>query len=263
MAIPVTLPDGFESVAAGGAGEAWTFGVPAAVPWLKDLLASRQTLHAWAARHPDRRDLAGRGAVFSVPAPATGSDGSPRWVVRHYFRGGALARHLGDRYLALGDPRPIKEARAAAEARRRLIPTPSVVAGAVYPEGLFYRADLVTEEIPDAADLAAVLFERDPPPITPEAALMAAGTLVRCLERSGVFHPDLNAKNIVLQPLPEGARAHLVDLDRCCPRVVGVPAPAHPMRRRLERSLRKFEVKVGRHLPASAWAALHRGFGSS
>lgn len=260
MAIPLTAPAGFESVTG---GDAWTFGVPAAVPWLEELMASGETLHEWAARHPARSELAGRGRVFSVPAPAAGPDGAARWVVRHYFRGGALARHLGDRYLAVGSPRPVQEARAAAEARRRKIPTPSVVAGAVYPGGLFYRADLVSEEIPDAADLAVVLFERDPPPVAPEAALVAAGTLVRSLEHAGVFHPDLNAKNIVLQPWRDGARAHLVDLDRCCPRVVGVAGPTHPMRRRLERSLRKFERRVGRALPSAAWAALRRGFEGS
>jgi len=157
---------------------------------------------------------------------------------------------------------PASEANAAAEARFRGIPTPSVVAGAVYPAGLFYRADLVTEEIPRAADLASVLFGSDDPPVDPETALTAAGTLVRRLEKAGVFHPDLNAKNIVLQPVEEGARAHLVDLDRCCPRVRGVPAPAHPMRRRLERSLRKFEGRAGRSLPAGAWSALQRGFES-
>lgn len=259
MAIPVTAPGGFEPVTGRGG---WAFALPAALPWLQDVMSSAHTLHGWAAAHPDRRELAGRGRVWSVPAEAPGPDDASRWVVRHYYRGGAVARYLDDRYLAVGDPRPVREASAAAEARDRGIPTPSVVAGAVYPAGLFYRADLVTEEIPRAADLASVLFESEEPLLDAETALAAAGVLVRRLEKAGVFHPDLNAKNIVLQSVEEGARAHLVDLDRCCPRVRGVPAPAYPMRRRLERSLRKFEARAGRPLPAGAWTALHRGFGS-
>lgn len=257
MPVSVALPREYEE----HHGERiWAFALAHALPWLEDVLASGQTLHGWASGHEDRQEMVGRGRVYSIPAPCRGPDGSDRWVIRHYYRGGALARYLGDRYLAVGDPRPAQEARAVSEARERGISTPSVVAGAVYRDGVFYRADMVTEEISGAVDLAGALFEADPPPIPPEEALVAAGVLVRSLERAGVFHPDLNAKNIVLKPGADGPRAHLVDLDRCCPRVRGVPAPAYPMRRRLERSLRKLERRAGRFLPSGAWSALHRGF---
>jgi 3-deoxy-D-manno-octulosonic acid kinase len=164
---------------------------------------------------------------------------------------------LGDRYLALGRFRPHCETMASLEAREREIPTPAVVAGIVYPAGMFYRADLVTEEIPGAVDLSQVLFGAAPAGIDPEAALAATGGIVRSLERKGLYHPDLNAKNIVLTSTGEGVEAYLVDLDRCCARPRGVPAPAFPMRRRLERSLRKFQASTGRILPPSAWTALH------
>jgi len=147
------------------------------------------------------------------------------------------------------------------EVGRRGIPTPTVVAGAVYREGLFYRADLVTEEIPGAVDLAATLFACAAPGVDAEAALTAAGALVRRLEAAGVFHPDLNAKNIVLQPDPAGFRAHLVDLDRCTPRPEGARPAGHAMRRRLERSLRRCAGHAGRPLPERAWSALRSGFG--
>ncbi|MDP2958931.1 MAG: lipopolysaccharide kinase InaA family protein [Longimicrobiales bacterium] len=257
MPISVSLPDGYRPVTRGGT---WAFGAERVLPWLEEVLAAGQTLHAWAASHPERRELSGRGRVFSVPAPL-GARPATRWVFRHYHRGGAVARWLGDRYLALGRHRPLQEARASVEVGRRGIPTPTVVAGAVYREGLFYRADLVTEEIPGAADLAAVLFAGVAPGLDAEAALMAAGALVRRLEAAGVFHPDLNAKNIVLQPDPTGVRAHLVDLDRCTLRPEGARTPVHAMRRRLERSLRKCSGHAGRPLPESAWSALRSGFG--
>jgi 3-deoxy-D-manno-octulosonic acid kinase len=167
-----------------------------------------------------------------------------------------MASLLGDRYLALGRYRPVRETVASLEARARGIRTPAVVAGAVYPDGIFYRADLVTEEIPGARDLSDALFGASAVAPTPDAALHAAGTMVRSLETAGLYHPDLNAKNIVLTTDHECTTAHLVDLDRCCARPPGVPAPAFPMRRRLERSLRKFEVRTGRRLPQSAWEAL-------
>ena len=164
---------------------------------------------------------------------------------------------LGDRYLALGRFRPLCETLASLEARERGIPTPAVVAGVVYPAGIFYRADLVTEEIPGAVDLSQVLFGATPSGIDAEAALIATGGIVRNLERNGLYHPDLNAKNIVLTSTNEGVDAYLVDLDRCCARPRGVPAPAFPMRRRLERSLLKFQATTGRTLSPSAWIALH------
>ncbi len=129
------------------------------------------------------------------------------------------------------------------------------------PAGAFYRADFVSEEIPDASDLADVLFGSPPREVEREAALTATGRLVRKLEQAGLLHPDLNAKNIVLDAGEDGPQAHLVDLDRCRARAAGVPAPAFPMRRRLERSLRKFQMRTGRGLAPSEWAALRRGFG--
>jgi len=230
------------------------------VDWLEETLAAGGTLYGWAAAHPQLREMAGRGRVFSVPAPARGPDDRERWVVRHYLRGGAVARFLTDRYLAVGRPRPMVEACASREARSRGVATPAAVAGAVYFAGAFDRADLVTEEVPDAADLARVVFGPHPAPVEEEAALRASGRLVRKLERAGLLHPDLNAKNILLRGDRASPRAHLVDLDRCCARTLGIPAPAFPMRRRLERSLRKFEVRTGRRLSAEAWAALRNGY---
>lgn len=234
------------------------FCLPEALPWLEGVLEAGQALHAWAHRHPDGRDLGGRGNARSVPA-AFGGGG--RWVIRHYLRGGAVARWLTDRYLALGEPRPFREARRSAEARRRGVPTPRVVAGATYRAGAFYRADLVTDEIPHGVDLARLLVSPAPPD-RGEAVLAAAGTLVRTLERNGLLHPDVHAGNVVIQDLEGSVRAHLVDLDRCRLRPAGVPAPGHSMRRRLERSLRKLERRSGAALPPSAWAALRGGFAS-
>lgn len=253
----MSLPEGYASVQL---PHARAFVLDAAAPSIADALERAGTLHAWAEQQTERRALAGRGRVWSVPAPVAGPDGRSRWVVRHYRRGGAVARLLGDRYLALGRPRPVVEARAAAEARARGVATPAVVAGAIYPAGPFHRADLVTEEIPDALDLADILFGDPSARVARRDALVATGRLVRRLEREGLFHPDLNAKNVVLRPGPEGPEAWLVDLDRCRVRERGGPAPAEAMRRRLERSLRKFERRTSRTLPDAEWASLRAGW---
>ncbi len=238
------------------------FGVRAVLPWLRGTLAAGLTLTQWASAQPGAQRRRGRGRVDVVAAPAPGPDGRARWAVRHYWRGGAVAAPLlRDRYVATGDPRPFRELDASHQARRRGIPTPAVVAGAVYPAGIFYRADLVTELIPDGSDLAEILFGPSPPlPEVSRSALEAAGHLVRRLEEARIHHPDLNAKNIFLGR-GDGGSAHLLDLDGC--RVLDARAliRSGPMRRRLERSLRKFEGRAGRPLGTDAWSALRTGFG--
>ena len=171
-----------------------------------------------------------------------------------------MARWLRDCYLAVGEPRPVSELRASLEASRRGIPTPAVVAGAVQPAGAFYRADLVTEEIPGGVDLAEVLFGEGGAAVAPLPALTAAGALVRQLAGVGVRHADLNARNVVLQPMGDGARAWVVDLDGCCFTAGLDPAAGDATRRRLERSLRKLEARSGRPLDRDMWAALAAGF---
>lgn len=236
-----------------------------AATWAEGTLAGGTTLHAWAGGRPDARALAGRGRVWDVPAPVSGPDGRERWAVRHYRRGGAMAPLLGDRYPAVGPSRPLRELRASEAARARGIPTPAVMAGAVYPAGAFERADLVTELVPGGTDLRAALFDsgvdgaaaRDGP--DPEAALEATGRLIRLLERRGVYHPDLNAANVLLTSA-DGTEAWLLDLDRCQVRDEGAPAPMGPMRSRLRRSLGKLARAAGwEGVPRRFLDALTRG----
>ncbi|HSW29757.1 MAG TPA: lipopolysaccharide kinase InaA family protein [Longimicrobiales bacterium] len=256
MPLSVSLPDPYRRVEGPGA---WGFARPDAAPWAAAVLAAGGTFHAWAGAHSGRRALVGRGRTWAVPSPAPGSSQAHGWVVRHYRRGGLLARWLHDRYLAMGAPRPLAELRASLEASRRGIPTPAVVAGAVHPAAAIYRADLVTEEIQGGVDLAGVLFGDGGTSVDPLRALAAASDLVSTLAEAGVRHMDLNARNVVLQPRGVGVRAWLVDLDRC--RFTAGPSPGAglAMRRRLERSLRKLGAQNGRELREDAWAALASG----
>lgn len=240
-------------------GDARGFAVTAAAPWLRGTLAAGITLARWAEAQPEGERRRGRGQVLVVPAPTMGPDHRARWAVRHYWRGGAVARPLlNDRYLSAGTPRPFRELAASHEARARGIPTPAVVAGAIYSAGVFHRADLVTELVPDGTDLADILFGPDTPdPERTRSALAATGALVRQMEESGVRHSDLNAMNVLLTWNGTRPRAHLLDLDACA--LSADPLSAGPMRARLERSLRKLERRTGRALDPEAWKALGRG----
>jgi 3-deoxy-D-manno-octulosonic acid kinase len=247
----VPPPAGYVAI---GAGSGHAVVAEAALARVRRALESAGTLHRFAAEHPDARALRGRDVVYSIPADGS-ADG--RWMVRHYRRGGPPASFLGDRFLRLGAPRPFRELHASLEVAARGVPTPRVVAAVVYPAGPVYRGDLVTVEVPGAADLAEILFGDDGRDREERvAACEAAGKLVQRLCDCGVLHPDLNLKNVLIQMTRGEARAFLLDLDLC--RTIGRVSPrrAAAMRRRLARSLRKWEAATGRSASPAERAAM-------
>ncbi|WP_154584456.1 lipopolysaccharide kinase InaA family protein, partial [Bordetella pertussis] len=68
--------------------------------------------------------------------------------------------------------------------------------------GLTYRAAILVERIPAARPLASLLDE---------PAWEAVARAIAAMHRAGVWHADLNAFNILLDP---GGLAWLIDFDR-------------------------------------------------
>jgi 3-deoxy-D-manno-octulosonic acid kinase len=156
----------------------------------------------WRARGTVSRLGAGRGSAARVAAP--GGD----WVLRHYHRGGMVARVLGDRYLWNGDERTrgFAEFRLLAELARRGLNVPAPVAARYRRSGVHYRADLITRWIDGAQTLAERAAAR-----TADAADAArVGSCVAEFHAAGAYHADLNAHNILL----DAQRVCLLDFDR-------------------------------------------------
>jgi 3-deoxy-D-manno-octulosonic acid kinase len=219
------------------------------------MVASAGSLHAFAAAHGTALAGRGRGVAHRV----TAADAS--WVVRHYRRGGSIARVLGDRYLRVGTPRPLTELRASHAARVKGVRTPAVEALFFRSDGVFYRADLATRYVPDARDLASCVFEcaESGDDGALHAAWRAAGALLGTTFAAGVVHPDLNLGNVLLQADGTAVRAHLIDLDRV--RVVDrlTEAQRGRMLSRFHRSRRKLERAAGRQVSAGELAAFEAG----
>jgi 3-deoxy-D-manno-octulosonic acid kinase len=156
----------------------------------------------WRARGPVTRLGAGRGAAVRVAA------GDGAWVLRHYHRGGMVARVLGDRYLWNGAERTrgFAEFRLLAELARRGLNVPMPVAARYRRSGTHYRADLITCYL----DSAQTLAERVRAGSVDAADAARIGACIAEFHAAGAYHADLNAHNILI----ESQRVWLLDFDR-------------------------------------------------
>ncbi|BFI96444.1 MAG: 3-deoxy-D-manno-octulosonic acid kinase [Rhodanobacter sp.] len=156
----------------------------------------------WRERGALRSQAGGRGGVQIIATPAG------ECVLRHYRRGGLVAKLMGDRYLWHGADatRCFAEFRLLAEIARLRLPGPAPVAARYRRHGLYYRADLITRRIPDARTLAECLAARQ---LDAELA-REVGALVARFHRAGIWHADLNAHNVLIA----SAALYLIDFDR-------------------------------------------------
>jgi 3-deoxy-D-manno-octulosonic acid kinase len=129
-------------------------------------------------------------------------------VLRHYHRGGMVARLMGDRYLWTGadKTRCFAEFRLLQTIAGWGLPAPQVVAARYQRAGLYYRADLITCRIPHTHTLAeCITASRFDDELAQEV-----GAVVARFHRKGVWHADLNAHNILVAE----AALYLIDFDR-------------------------------------------------
>ena len=243
---PAPLPSGYER---GRAGDAEVVARASVLPSVLDAMRGR-TLYEYAAANQCRPRLQGRAPVYVAALPG----GGPTVAVRHARHGGLLARVTGDRFP--GATRAPSELALSARLATLGIPTPTIVAYAVYPAGpLLARSDVATLHIDHSVDLAAVLAGVSSM-ISRADAVMGAATLLVAMARTGVRHPDLNLKNILLALTSAGtARAYLLDIDRVrIDRARAAAASANALR--LMRSIRKWRDVHGAPITASETAAL-------
>lgn len=220
------LPEGFQ---AHTIGAATIVARTALLPAVSALIERYGSLYGAAQQQPRIAHLQGRGVAIVTRL------GDEVCVIRHYQRGGAVMKLLGDRYLRSGN-RALRELRVSEQARARGVHTPAVQAAAWYEHGVFRRFDLATSFIPDARDLAGALFDDN----AARAAHLAA-TLLREMLAAGLVHRDLNLKNVLVAR----ERAYVLDLDRAIMVERVSAAQREAMRARFMRSLDKWEALRG------------------
>jgi hypothetical protein len=175
-------------------------------------------------------------------------------LVRNFQHGGLLGRLTGQWFFTW-PPRPFRELAITEELRRRGLRTVEVYAAGVQRAcGPFYRGWLVTRELGGAKDFWAVLQEQAYGSSGLSSALRAAAETVRAMHREGVYHGDLNLKNILIRPNAGGVEAYVIDLDKAKLFLGKLPPPwAKRNLKRLLRSALKLDPER-RLLSAASWA---------
>ena len=159
--------------------------------------------HYWAAQGRLSATAQGRGSAWFIK---TDTDD---WVLRHFRRGGLLARALTDRYFWLGENavRAFVEWRLCAHLHALGLPVPAPVAARYSRQGLLYRCDLITRRIEGAATFSAALALAP----LPADHWRNVGRAIAQLHAAGLDHADLNAHNILLDAQ---GMVSVIDLDR-------------------------------------------------
>ena len=169
-------------------------------------------------------------------------------VLRPFRRGGLVGKLNHDLYLNTGveRSRAMREFALLQWMRCEALPVPRAVAARVTGAGMFYRAAILTERIPDAHPFEDVLRQGE----ATAALWTSVGATIKQMHRAGVDHTDLNCRNILIDA---GDSVWLIDFDKCQRREPG-PRAARNLDR-LKRSLVKEGV-----WEAQGWSHLMTGY---
>jgi len=204
----------------------------------------------WAQRSAIVGFAEGRGTTFFIQHQ--GQD----FVLRHYQRGGLVARISNEKYFWLGlrFTRPWREWNLLVKMQERGLPVPIPAAIKAERKGLLYKADIMMHRIPHSRTLMHILMTEE----LAEGYWITIGSVIRRFHEQGVYHADLNANNILLD---EGGRCYLIDFDRCDMRKPKLKWQKENLLR-LKRSLNKISANEEVfHFSEMNWRSLLRGYG--
>ena len=181
------------------------------------------------------------------------------YVLRHYLRGGFIARFSRDYYLwtGLSQSRPFQENKVIQLALQKSLPVPEVVAFCVEKSGLFYRASIISRFIDNEGTLASFLFDSE----LSNSLWIKLGELIRRLHQAGISHADLNANNILID---KNGKFYLIDFDKA--KIISTLAKTGENNiQRLLRSLKKIQQyreqqNKAFHLTHENWQSLLAGY---
>ncbi len=183
----------------------------------------------------------GRGGSFRVHTPVGPA------MLKHYRRGGQMARISRDRYLFIGweRSRSFREWRLLAKLCAMKLPVPQPLTALCCKSGRSYQAALLTRWIDDARPLHDALQDTDVQHA--DGLLQATLQSIQALHAAGVYHPDVNLGNVLVDA---AGKIWLIDFDRAKLLVGGSRSHRQSLQRMYARLLRSAQRWQQRgHLP--------------
>jgi len=161
--------------------------------------------------------LRGRNIIPSIPIEGF----QERMIVKHYQHGGFFRKITGD--ILLGNSRPFHELAILETASQKDIPVPEALgARVVRIFGPFFKGDIVYKEIPYSDNLLGYLKRLNERPMKERISrkreiIERLAEIVKKMHTSGIYHADLNVRNVLIQDSGAGIKVYLVDFD--CSRI--------------------------------------------
>jgi len=157
----------------------------------------------WASQGAIMGFAEGRGTTFFIQYA------DKDYVLRHYRRGGMIARVSADLYIWTGlrRTRAWREWYFLARMQEMGLSVPQPVAVQVVRHGILYSADIMTRRISHSVTLAEELEQQ----VLPGDTWQELGKIIRQFHQRGVWHADLNANNVLLD---KNKQFFLIDFDR-------------------------------------------------
>jgi len=202
----------------------------------------------WRSRNAVAGEAVGRGSAWFIDTA------SGPIVLREYRRGGWAAHFSRRGYVFTGvaRSRPMKEYQLLAELHARGLSVPRPVAALCQHRGVISTGAIMTVRIASAKTLADSLTHDGH-----IAGLWASvGRCIRQFHDAGVWHADLNARNILLD---EEFRVFLIDFDRARFNP-GKPVNGTGNLNRLKRSLLKHWPAGEMSAMSLAWTEFRKGY---
>ncbi|WP_122054474.1 3-deoxy-D-manno-octulosonic acid kinase [Vibrio sp. Evd11] len=180
------------------------------VIWFDEsLISPDQAKHAFDAEYWQQQNkiigsATGRGTTWFVELDTIQA------ALRHYRRGGLFGKLVEDSYLYFGDEktRSYQEFELLKVLQTSGVNVPKPIAARVVKSGVTYKADLLSEKIPNAQDLVAILRDK----ALPKEMYQKIGAEIRKMHEAKVNHTDLNIHNILID---DRYKVWIIDFDKC------------------------------------------------
>lgn len=157
-------------------------------------------------------------------------------VLRHYKRGGLIAKFIKQYYVYTGAERTRSwaEYRILLHLHNKSVPVPKPLAARWQRRFLGYKAAIIVARIPNALPIAHQLEN---------VCAKTVAIAVKQMHDARVWHADLNVFNILIDARQQ---IHLIDFDKAQLLPVVTPKQRQNNLRRLQRSLIKVAGEAGR-----------------